>query len=93
MTLLDSFFLENEVEVDLVFSIYHYIYKNEGSNTFIFTDIFSIEFKKIVDIFICLHSHSFTGYSNSYIIDEMNLQKPIHFKDEFVQNIFSKWLK
>ena len=29
ITLLDSYFLENEVEVDLVFSLYNYIYKTE----------------------------------------------------------------
>ena len=91
--MLDIYFLDNEVEVNLVFSIYKYIYQNEGSNTFIFTDIFYIEFKKIVDIFICLHSHSFTAHSHSYKIDEMNLEKPIQFKDHFVQDIFSKWLK
>ena len=40
ITLLDSYFLENEVEVDLVFSLYHYIYKTEWANTFIFTNSF-----------------------------------------------------
>ena len=93
ITLLDSYFLENEVEVDLVFSLYNYIYKTEWANTFIFTNSFEIEFSKIVDIFICLHSHSFRGHSDSYTIDVMNLQNPIFFKDTFVQNIFRKWLK
>lgn len=91
--MLDIYFLDNEVEVDLVFSIYEYLYKHDGSNTFIFTNIFYSEFVKIVEIFICLHSHGFAGHSHSFKIDEMNLQKPIQFKDDFVQNIFSKWLK
>ena len=93
ITLLESYFLENEVKIDLVFSLYHYLYKNEWANTFIFTDIFSIEFKKIIDIFICLHSHLFISYSNKVKIDEMNLQNPILFTDEFVQYIFKMWLK
>ena len=93
ITLLDSYFLENKVEIDLVFSLYHYLYKNEWANTFIFTDIFTIEFKKIVDIFICLHSHSFIGHSNKVKIDEMNQQNPILFRDDFAQDIFKMWLK
>jgi len=93
ITLLDKYFRCNNIETDLVFSLYNYIYKTEWANTFNFTDVFDIEFKKIADTFISLNSNSFTTHTSSYTIDVMNLQNPIKFKDTFIQNIFTKWLR
>lgn len=93
VTLLDSYFLDNEVKVDLVFSLHSYIYKTEWVQTFIFTDVFDIEFEKIAKMYKSLHATLFIAHSDTYQIDVMNRNNPIIFKDELLQLVFKKWLK
>jgi len=92
ITLLDRYFLEKDVDIDLIFSIHSYIYKNIGRDTFMFTDIFSIKFELIAKKFISIHPRLFKGHNKKFTVDDMNLVNQIVFRDDFVQNIFSKWL-
>ena len=93
ITLMDRYFSEKEVNIEMVFSLHSYVFKNIGTDTFIFSDVFDEEFKKIAEIFKSLYFTLFIVHTNSYNIDVMNLKNPIHFKDKFVQKAFKKWLK
>ena len=93
VTLMDRYFSENEVDVNLVFSIHYYIYENIGSDTFVFSDVFEYEFEKIVDIFKSLYFTLFIVHSSKFEIDVMDQKSPIKFEDSFVQKAFLMWVK
>ena len=48
ITLLDKYFQEKDVEMNLVFSLHNYICKHYGEDTFMFTDVFDNAFRKMV---------------------------------------------
>ena len=47
ITKLDTYFLTHTVDKELLYSLYEYIDKHIGSDTFIFTDVFDMEFQKL----------------------------------------------
>ena len=92
-TLLDDYFLNNDVEVKLIYSIHSYIFKNIGEDTFIFTNIFEKEFEKVVNIFKTFYFGFFICHSSKVKIDVMNLKNPILFESKSTQDYFIKCLK
>ena len=93
ITLLDNYVLENELDVALVYALHSHIYNKEGRNTFIFSDVFNMEFQKIVDIFKALYLAKVSLTLQSYTIDVMNVENPILFRDSSIQSRFTQWLK
>ena len=93
ITLLDKYMLENELDVTLVYALHSHLYHKEGRDTFIFSDVFDVEFQKIVDIFKALHLACVDLDLQGYTIDVMNVKNPICFTDTLIQSRFTQWLK
>jgi len=91
VTLMDRYFLEKEVDTSLVFSLHRYIYNNIGSDTFIFSDVFDIAFRKIVAKFL-LHYPTININLLKYELDD-SLENPVVFSNEFVQKLFDIWIR
>ena len=91
ITLLDRYFQEKEVEMKLVFGLHTYIYKTYGEDTFIFSDVFDIAFRKIVAKFL-LHYPTINIGSLKYNLDDSK-DNPVVFSNEFVQKLFDIWIK
>ena len=93
ITLMDRYFLEKDVDINLLFSIHSYIHKNIGNDTFIFSDVFSTKFELIAKSFISIHPRLFKKHKKEFVIDDMETTNQIVFTDVFVQKIFLNWLK
>jgi len=91
ITLVDKYFIEKDVDMNLVFGIHTYIYNTYWEDTFLFTDVFDIEFRKIVARFL-LHYPTINIGSLKYTLDDSR-DNPVVFSNEFVQKLFDMWVK
>ena len=91
VTQLDRYFQEKDVEMSLVFGLHTYIYNTYWEDTFLFTDVFDIEFRKIVARFL-LHYPTINIGFLKYSIDDSK-DNPVVFSNEFVQKLFDIWIR
>ena len=91
VTLLDRYFQEKDVDMNLVFGLHTYIYNTYGEETFMFTDVFDVAFRKIVAKFL-LHYPTINIGSLRYELDESK-DNPVIFSNEFVQKMFNMWIR
>ena len=91
VTLLDRYFLEKDVDMTLVFGLHTYICNTYGEDTFLFTDVFDIAFRKIVAKFLLYYPTINIG-SLKYEIDDSK-KNPVVFSNEFVQKMFDIWIR
>ena len=82
VTLLDRYFLEKDVDMTLVFGLHTYICNTYGEDTFIFTDVFDIAFRKIVAKFL-LHYPTINIGSLKYELDDSK-DNPVVFSNRVV---------
>jgi len=52
---MDNYLWDNDLSIDMIYSLHKLVHIRTGEDTFIFTDIFSIKFELIAKKFIKLN--------------------------------------
>jgi len=91
---MEDYLFRKKLDRVTIYSLHQFISKKYGMNTFIFTDVFTSQFEKIVEDFMnyCDSKKLFESHNKSFKVDDMELESPITFKDKMIHQIFIMWL-